>query len=209
MKNKDKPTYYAVLTADVRYSTKLKANEKLLFAEITALSQKDGTCWASNKYFADLYGVSRETVSRWISNLTNENFVTINIVYKNDSKEIDKRYIRINQGGIDENVKRGIDENVKDNTTRINNIKLIKLFDEFWSNYPKKTDKKLSKQRFMKLSLEKQKLAIKDSKDRYTEKIERDGTKEYIPSPAVYINRENWEDERPTDNNIDYFSDSI
>lgn len=32
------PSYYAILTANVRYSKLINANEKLLFAEITALS---------------------------------------------------------------------------------------------------------------------------------------------------------------------------
>ena len=36
------PTYYAVLPADVRYDTNLSPQEKILYAEITALSNKEG-----------------------------------------------------------------------------------------------------------------------------------------------------------------------
>ena len=43
-----KPNYYAILTAEVRYDNRLSANEKLLFAEIPALSNKTGEFWAGN-----------------------------------------------------------------------------------------------------------------------------------------------------------------
>ena len=63
-----KPNYYAIIPANVRYSN-LKPNAKLLYAEITALSNKLGYCYARNGYFAELYGVNKNTVSRWISDL--------------------------------------------------------------------------------------------------------------------------------------------
>ena len=65
----EQPNYYAILPSSVRYDNRLKANEKLLYSEITALSNKTGLCYATNKYFADLYEVEIETISRWISHL--------------------------------------------------------------------------------------------------------------------------------------------
>lgn len=47
----EKPNYYAVLPACVRYDDRLKPAEKLLFAELTSLSQAEGYSWASNGYF--------------------------------------------------------------------------------------------------------------------------------------------------------------
>ena len=41
----DTPSYYAVIPADVRYDKRLKANEKLMYGEITCLSQKEGYCY--------------------------------------------------------------------------------------------------------------------------------------------------------------------
>ena len=71
------PNYYAILTSDVRYCPDLSAQEKLLFAEITALTSKDGVCFAGNEYFADLYGLSTVTISIQISALVKEGFIKI------------------------------------------------------------------------------------------------------------------------------------
>ena len=110
---KENPTYYANIPANVRYSN-LKPNAKLLYGEITALSNKLGYCFASNSYFADLYGVSKNTVSRWISDLNKLGFITVQIE-RNSNKEITKRII-----GIIQKDNRANDKMSKGNTTRIN-----------------------------------------------------------------------------------------
>ena len=61
--SKDQPSYYAIVPANVRYDKRLSANQKLLYGEITALCNKTGECWASNKYFAELYEVSNTSIS--------------------------------------------------------------------------------------------------------------------------------------------------
>jgi len=67
--SKETPNYYAILTAEIRYDNRLSSLEKLLCAEITALSSKYGYCFATNNYFADLYGISKETVSRRLNHI--------------------------------------------------------------------------------------------------------------------------------------------
>jgi len=121
---KEKPNYFAVIVAEVRYSKKLTPNAKLLYAEITALAKKDGSCWASNKYFSELYNVSTVTVSRWISSLVDNSFIVRKIVYKKGTKQIDKRYLQLNQEGINNNDKAPINKIVKDNNTSINNTSI-------------------------------------------------------------------------------------
>ena len=118
---KEKPSYYAILTADVRYNKDLTPNAKLLYAEITALVNMNGKCFANNKYFADLYGVSKTSVSKWISQLESFGYIKTIYLYKEGSKEIDKRYISILKGAIEKNLKGTIEENLIDNNTSINN----------------------------------------------------------------------------------------
>ena len=64
-----KPSYYAVIPAEVRYDEQLKPNAKLLYGEISALIGADGFCYASNAYFSNLYGLTDRTISDLISAL--------------------------------------------------------------------------------------------------------------------------------------------
>lgn len=105
--------YYAIIPANVRYDKDIPANAKLLYGEITALCNEKGYCWASNGYFADLYEVSKVTVSRWIKALVDNGYISTEIEFKENSKEILHRYIKI--------VDTPINKNVKENNTYINN----------------------------------------------------------------------------------------
>ena len=127
----EKPGYYSILTANVRYDKRLKANEKLLFSEITALSNKYGYCTATNSYFSKLYEVSKTSISTWINNLKRCGYLEIEKIYKDNSKEIIQRKMYPQTNPIKENlnrysrkVKGGIKENFKDNNININNINI-------------------------------------------------------------------------------------
>ena len=95
-KENREPGYVAYIPADVRYDKELKPNEKLLFGEISALADRKGYCWAGNRYFADLYEVAVETVSRWISHLAEKGYISTKIIYLEDGKTIKERRISIN-----------------------------------------------------------------------------------------------------------------
>ena len=125
METNEKPSFYAILPAYVRYEKRLKPAERLLFAEISALTNKFGYCTASNGYFAELYETKKETVSRWISHLSELGFVKLEMVY--EGKQIKGRKIWIDEKvmtPIDEKVMTPIDEKVKGNNTRLNNTRL-------------------------------------------------------------------------------------
>jgi hypothetical protein len=68
-------SYFAVIPAQVRYSKNICANSKLMYGEITALSNERGYCFAGNSYFSQLYGVSISTISRWVKELSDEGFI--------------------------------------------------------------------------------------------------------------------------------------
>lgn len=120
----EKPNYFAVIPAEVRYDKNLKDKAKLLYGEIVALSNKDGVCYASNKYFADLYDITITTVSLLIKDLIDNEYLESEFSYKENSKEIEHRYLKIIKGGYLKNIKGGIKENLKGNNTSINNTSI-------------------------------------------------------------------------------------
>ena len=87
----DNKSYYAIIPANVRYDENLKDKAKLLYGELTALTNDRGYCWASNNYFAELYKVSKSTISRLIKNLSEEGYIKVELQYEN--KEIKSRKI--------------------------------------------------------------------------------------------------------------------
>ena len=88
----ENPNYYAVIPAEVRYDNKLKANEKLLYGEITALANKNGYCNASNSYFADLYEKHKDTISDWINNLKQAGYIETEFI-KDELGKVEERRI--------------------------------------------------------------------------------------------------------------------
>ena len=96
---KEKPNYYAILPAEVRYSKDLTPNAKLLYAEITALCNMNGKCTASTQYFCRLYEVSRGAVQNWLKMLDDNGYINRTVIYKQGTKEILHRYINLKDKG--------------------------------------------------------------------------------------------------------------
>lgn len=81
----EQPNYYAILPAFIRYDNDLPANARLLYGELTALANKKGYCFASNNYFAPLYGVTPQAVSKWIQALEKKGYITIEYIRENSA----------------------------------------------------------------------------------------------------------------------------
>ena len=120
----EKKGYYAIIPASVRYDVRLTPNAKLLYGEITALSNEKGYCWASNDYFAGLYEVSKTSISKWVSALRDAGHITIQLHYREGTKHILHRYIRYVNDPIEEmlptyitKVKDPIEDKLIDNNT--------------------------------------------------------------------------------------------
>ena len=164
------PAYWAVLPAPVRYAVDIGSGEKLLFAELSALAESYGYCWANNDYFARLYGKDERTVIRWLNRLEEHGYIRI------ENMGTTKRRIfcgvnPLNRGtdknvtGTDKNVT-GTDKNITGtdkNVTAIYNSKEEQdkgtdppnapkggrsadiwdkpAWDRFWAIYPRKVDK--------------------------------------------------------------------
>lgn len=95
MEEKQNVGYYSIIPSTILYNKNLKANEKILYAVITLLSNKEGYCFASNKYLADKLNVGTNTVSGWITDLRRKNFIQVELI-RNDKQEIIQRRIYIN-----------------------------------------------------------------------------------------------------------------
>ena len=161
METKERPGYYAIIPANVRYDKTLTMGARLLYGEITALCNKKGHCWASNKYFAELYDTTSVTISKWISQLVTNGYINREIEYQQGTKQIKKRHLIIADPikenfntPIKENFNTPIKENFKDNNTvnnnTVNNIYKKKtkepnpqikiLHDKFLELHPNKED---------------------------------------------------------------------
>ena len=117
----EKPSYYAIIPANVRYNKSICPHAKLLYGEITALCNKNGKCWASNRYFSELYNVSTTSISKWFRELKECGYVKIDLIYKEGTKEILHRYVTLITYPIEEKLHTPIEEKFKDNNTVINN----------------------------------------------------------------------------------------
>ncbi len=208
----EQPSYYSIITANVRYDNRLTDSEKLLFAEITSLSNKYGYCTATNSYFARLYEVVKETISRRISNLTKYGYLKIETV--KDGKQIKQRKmypltqssipidVKINTP-IDNSVNTPIDVNVKENNTSINTTSINNInrtdnsatdvtrerFEEWWEFYDKKLDKKKAFSLFKSALKEHEFETIMNGTKEYLKTIT---DKQYQKYPKTFLSQESY-----------------
>ena len=208
MEKQIQKNFYAIIPAFVRYDKDLQPNAKLLYGEITALSNEKGFCWAENEYFANLYNVSKTSISKWISSLIKKQYITSEIVYKQGTKEIEHRYLRIVSGGIEEKLNTPIEEKLKDNNTSNNNTlkeinkesfsdeDLALWFSKVYEIYPRKVSKVKAKEMFErklrgldKETAYKKAIAIYRMLERQVEVWESEKREiSYLPYPASWLN---------------------
>lgn len=91
MNEENKIGYYAIIPSTVLFNENIKANEKLLYAIITVLANKEGYCFASNSYLADLLKAQPHTISKWVSHLRELGFIQVNIIKNNKGEIIQRR----------------------------------------------------------------------------------------------------------------------
>lgn len=94
---KDTSNFFAILPAPVRYNPRLSPRSVLMYALLTSLAQADGEAFASNEYLSDVLKTSEPTVKRMLRELSAERYVFIRYEYKDGTKEIARRLIRITE----------------------------------------------------------------------------------------------------------------
>ena len=191
--NELQKSYYAIIPANVRYDNDLTPNAKLLYGEITALCNEKGYCWASNNYFAELYKVSKKSISKWINQLIQKGYIKSQIMYKEGSKSIEERRLYISNP-MEEKFHTPMEEKVKDNNTYINNTNnntVISLddIDNIWKLYPNKKDKTKA-YKYIKRILTKEKISVEELEravKRYAKEKENTD-KQYIKHGSTFFN---------------------
>lgn len=221
---KQKPGYYAVIPAEVRYDAELPPNAKLLYGEISALLSDEGFCYASNQYFADLFQVTTRTVSDLVAKLQDRGHISV-VIRHNDKGKVVRREIRCTvsirhaqpveenfhtprknlQGGIEKNFQYTNTSNTNLNIPRDAQVAVSggneqtqaaapEPFDLFWSAYPLKKSKKDARKAFAKVKAPLDTLLAALERQKKTPAWTKDGGR-YIPYASTWLNGERWEDE--------------
>ena len=200
----ENPTYYAILPAVVRYDRELTDKAKLLYAEISVLTNKTGQCWAGNQYFASLYNVTSRTVTRLINELVDKGYLYRKYEYK--GKEISKRILSVvplevvTKMSVPLPTKMSIppDTNVADNTTSVNNTRkeiYIRDNNDFSRFWDKLVGRKLGKNDALKAYV---KIDTELTAEELAEKFNRllqVREEKYVPYPQKWLKNEGWNEE--------------
>ena len=210
-----KPSYWAVLPAAIRYDPEIPANAKLLYAEISSLTDSRGYCWASNAYFERLYDLSERTIVRLIRALENAGYIRILDAGGGSARRKIAAGINPLAGTPDKNVStpltkmsvppdKNVRENRKENRKKNNPPKAPQgaawepeMFERFWKLYPRKRDKLKALRAWDKLKADRklmQTMSAALKAQMATEEWQRDNGRA-IPYPSTWINNRRWEDE--------------
>lgn len=71
------------ISKEIWLSTQLSLMEKVLFVEIVSLDNERG-CFASNRYFAEFFGISDRQIRNVIGSLKTKGFVIVTVRNKNE-----------------------------------------------------------------------------------------------------------------------------
>lgn len=97
------------------------------------MSKENNYCYCTNKTISELLNITITQVSRLVNSLKDKNYINIELIYKENSKQVEMRklipiqkyedtYLQKVQYPPHKNVNTPIDENVKDNKYNNKNI---------------------------------------------------------------------------------------
>jgi len=208
-----KPSYWAVLPAAIRYDPEIPASAKLLYAEISSLTDSRGYCWASNAYFERLYDLSERTIVRLIRALENAGYIRILDAGGGSARRKIAAGINPLAGTPDKNVSTPLtkmsvppDKNVRENSKenrKMNNPPKApqgaawepEMFERFWKAYPCKRDKASARREWDRLEPDR-KLMLTMSAALKRQKASEQWQREIgIPYACRWLRNRRWEDE--------------
>lgn len=208
------PSYFAIITAPVLDNRELADSAKILYGRITSLADREGFCWASNKYLAEVSGCGERTITRLLAQLQELGFVEIDMVMSEQKKNMERRIFIGNRaregvanigdtpsqkwrGGVDKNGEAFLKDDKERRYISPLTPQCAELFERFWQAYPKKKDKERARKAWAKLKPDLE-LCHTMSAALTQQKQSDDWQREkgrFIPYPATWLNGRRWEDE--------------
>ena len=216
----EKPNYWAVIPAHIRCAENLPANAKLLYAEISSLTNAAGYCFATNAYFENLYTLSERTIIRLLKALEKEGYIRIedaeggkaqrriyagiNPLHSPPDKNVSTPLTKMSVPP-DKNVTHNKKYNIKSNNPPIAPQIIASLdwepqiFETFWKAYPAIDGKRPAKARALK-AWNKLK-PDSETISKMSDALQRDKKSEMwrkgvgIPYASTWLNQRRWEDE--------------
>ena len=206
-----KPGYWAVLPAQIRYDPAIPPNAKLLYAEISSLTDVRGYCYAANAYFEQLYELSERTIIRLIRALESAGYIRVEDgaggkaqrkIFagvnpltpppdKNVSTPLTKMSVPPDKNVTPNNIKKDI----RKETTQKACAWKPDLFERFWKAYPRHEDKAGARREWDRLKPDRELMQTMSAA------LERAKTSDEwrrgigIPYACRWLSHRRWEDE--------------
>ena len=220
MDEEQRPGYWAIIPAAVRYDTKVPPMARLLYAEISSLTDQRGYCYASNAYFMRLFGFAERTLQRHLRVLEERGYIWVEDgaggagrrkIYgginplANNPVKIDGVTPTKMSPNPDKNVAHIKKDNRKENNTpqsppggsEGSDIWDPEAFERFWQLYPKKRDKAKCIKEWNKLKADRKLMRVMSAalgRQMASEEWQRDNGRA-IPYPCRWLSHRRWEDE--------------
>lgn len=90
---------YGKINDTALYDENLNHSQRILLIIITKLSQKNGVCFASNSYLANLHNSSNPTITRAIKSLEELGYIKTKLIKSENSNSIIRREIYLTEKG--------------------------------------------------------------------------------------------------------------
>ena len=147
------------ISADVCMDSNLTKVEKIYYSKIKML-QGDSGCFATNKYFMELFGNTKRGVNTTISNLVKKGYVKVSYEFVGDTKSVKHRILRtpcksLHQGSAKNNM--GVVQKFAPINKEVNkDIKKehLSVFNEWYDLYGRKKEPKQAIAQWLKISPE-------------------------------------------------------
>ena len=120
---------------EILTDNKLSDKEKYIYAIILYLSKENNYCYLTNKSISELLNISITQVSKLVNSLKDKNYISIELIYKENSKQIEMRklipivknndtYLTKVKYPLQPNFNTPIEEKFKDNKYNNKNINI-------------------------------------------------------------------------------------